>query len=124
MLAFHLALVENPQDSLVVSTFSAVLLNGTWKKALEFARQQERVHGVQFVPEIRASDTKSDELILEEVSHLASLIKSSVSSLTSACALQQSLGRYQISPSEVVSATCDLSVLKYFSYSTTMSLFL
>ncbi|URE41297.1 Poly A polymerase head domain [Musa troglodytarum] len=95
LLAFHLALVENPQDALVVWTFSAILHDGTWKKAAEYARKNVKAHA-QFVPEIRSSsDTKSDELILEETSHLASLVKSSVNAFTSIDALQQSLGRYQ-----------------------------
>ncbi|CAD5164159.1 unnamed protein product [Musa acuminata subsp. malaccensis] len=95
LLAFHLALVENPQDALVVWTFSAILHNGTWKKASEYARKNVKAHA-QFVPEIRSSsDTKSDELILEETSHLASLVKSSVNAFTSIDALQQSLGSYQ-----------------------------
>ncbi|RRT52374.1 hypothetical protein BHE74_00051232 [Ensete ventricosum] len=95
LLAFHLALVENPQDALVVWTFSAILHNGTWKKAAEYARKNVKAHA-QFVPEIRSSsDTKSDELILEETSHLASLVKSSVNAFTRIDALQQSLGRYQ-----------------------------
>ncbi|XP_042472519.1 poly(A) polymerase I-like [Zingiber officinale] len=100
IMAFHLALVENPQDSLVVWTFSTILYRGTWNNAIEIAKQNERVHHVQFIPEIHASiNPKSDEEILEEVSHLASLIKTSVNSLTSIDALEKSLGRYGNPPS-------------------------
>ncbi|KAG6522413.1 hypothetical protein ZIOFF_019553 [Zingiber officinale] len=100
IMAFHLALVENPQDSLVVWTFSTILYRGTWNNAIEIAKQNERVHHVQFIPEIHASiNPKSNEEILEEVSHLASLIKTSVNSLTSIDALEKSLGRYGNPPS-------------------------
>lgn len=94
MLAFHLALVEHPQDALVVWTLSSILYHGTWSTATEFAKQNVKGHD-QFVPEIlEPSDSKSDELLLEETCHLASLIKSSVDALTRIDVLQQSLTRY------------------------------
>ncbi|XP_074583519.1 uncharacterized protein LOC141839626 isoform X2 [Curcuma longa] len=100
IMAFHLALVENPQDSLVVWTFSTILYRGTGNNAIEIAKQNGRVHHVQFIPEIHASIyPKSDEKILKEVSRLASLIKNSVNSLTSIDALEKSLGRYGNPPS-------------------------
>ncbi|XP_008789358.2 poly(A) polymerase I-like [Phoenix dactylifera] len=94
LLAFHLALVEHPQDALVVWTLSSILYHGMWSKAMEFARQNVKGHG-QFVPEIlEPSESKSDELLLEETCHLASLVKSSVDALTRIDVLQQSLTRY------------------------------
>lgn len=94
LLAFHLALVEHPQDALVVWTLSSILYHGTWSKAIEFARQNVKGHG-QFVPEIlEPSESKSDELLLEETCRLASLVKSSVDALTRTDVLQQSLTRY------------------------------
>lgn len=109
--------MENPQDALVVWTFSAILHNGTWKKAAEYARKNVKAHA-QFVPEIRSSsDTISDELILEETSHLASLVKSSVNAFTSIDALQQSLGRYQgpLSSGVVSASTCPVCAETLFS---------
>ncbi|KAG1355352.1 poly(A) polymerase I-like [Cocos nucifera] len=94
LLAFHLALVEHPQDALVVWTLSSIMYHGTWSKATEFARQNVKGHD-QFVPEIlEPSESKSDELLLEETCCLASLIKSSVDALTRIDVLQQSLTRY------------------------------
>lgn len=93
-MAFHLALVEHPQDALVVWTLSSILYHGTWSKATEFARQNVKGFD-QFVPEIlEPSESKSDELLLEETCCLASLIKSSVDALTRIDVLQQSLTRY------------------------------
>ncbi|XP_072986294.1 uncharacterized protein [Typha latifolia] len=95
LLAFHLALVDHPQDSLVVWAFSSILYYGTWTTAIQFIRENAK-NSVQFVPEtIVPSGTKSDELLMEEVSHLASLVKSSVYALTSLDALHRFLARYQ-----------------------------
>lgn len=94
LLAFHLTLVEHPQDPLVVLMISSILHHGTWCKATEFARRN--VKGlVHFVPEIlQPSESKSDELLLEETSCLASLVKSSVNALTRMDVLQQSMDKY------------------------------
>ncbi|KAJ0967061.1 hypothetical protein J5N97_023978 [Dioscorea zingiberensis] len=93
LLAFHLALVDHPQDALVVWTFASILFHGIWTKGVQFAR--ENVIDVTFAPEISApSGTKSNESLLEDVSHLASLVKSSLSSLTNTDALRQSMTRY------------------------------
>ncbi|KAM0949738.1 putative polynucleotide adenylyltransferase [Dioscorea sansibarensis] len=93
LLAFHLALVDHPQEALVIWTFSSMLYHGLWSKAMRFAR--ENVIYAKFVPEISTSSaTKSDETLLEEVSHLASLVKSSLIALTTNDALQQSMARY------------------------------
>ncbi|XP_039134087.1 uncharacterized protein LOC120271471 [Dioscorea cayenensis subsp. rotundata] len=92
-MAFHLALLDHPQDALVVWTFSSILYHGLWSKGLQFAR--ENVIYAKFVPEISTSSaTISDESLLEEVSHLASLVKSSSIALTTNDALQQSMARY------------------------------
>lgn len=93
LMAFHLALLDHPQDALVVWTFSSILYHGLWSKGLQFAR--ENVIYAKFVPEISTSSaTISDESLLEEVSHLASLVKSSSIALTTNDALQQSMARY------------------------------
>lgn len=117
IMTFHLALVENPQDSLVVWTFATILYRGTSNNAVEIAKQNERVRDVQFIPEIHTSiNPKSDEEILEEVSRLASLIKTSANSLTSIGALEKSLGRYGNPPSSrMVSVISLLSVEMYYS---------
>lgn len=107
-MAFHLALLDHPQDALVVWTFSSILYHGLWSKGLQFAR--ENVIYAKFVPEISTSSaTISDESLLEEVSHLASLVKSSSIALTTNDALQQSMARYpnQASCSGLVSIDND-----------------
>ncbi|KAJ8625669.1 hypothetical protein MRB53_034199 [Persea americana] len=94
LLAFHLALINHPQDPLVVWTFASNLYYGNWCKAVEFARENAKM-GVQFSPEIlEMSATESDESLLEEVSHLASLVISSIDALTNTDALLKTMGRY------------------------------
>ncbi|ONK62415.1 uncharacterized protein A4U43_C07F3630 [Asparagus officinalis] len=95
LLAFHLALVNQPQEAIVISTFASVLYLGTWDRGIKFVRENVKRH-VQFVPEIEeASGTKSDESLLEQTSQLASLLKTSVSALVDPEALQESLVKYK-----------------------------
>lgn len=106
LLAFHLALVNYPQDALVIWTFASILYLGSWDRAIKFVRKNVRGH-VQFVPEILElsgtksdglllEETKSDESLLEKTSHLVSLIKSSIDAFTSIEALQESLTKYRM----------------------------
>ncbi|KAG4988081.1 hypothetical protein JHK85_031064 [Glycine max] len=52
--AFHLALVNNPQDALVVWAFASVLYHGEWEKGIKFAKEHAKMF-VNFAPEIRMS---------------------------------------------------------------------
>lgn len=102
LLAFHLALIDNPQDSLVIWTFSSILFYGTWNEAMAFVKRSSEVL-IHFIPEILPpSIAKPDELLLEETSRFASLVKSSVETLTDSKVLQQSLAKY----SQLLSSPC------------------
>lgn len=98
LLAFHMALVNHPQDSLVVFTFASILYHGGWKKGLEFAR--DNVQGiVDYVPEISSSSAcKSEEDLEEEVSQLAALVLDSIAALTATESLVESMSKYPESP--------------------------
>ncbi|XP_042508935.1 uncharacterized protein LOC122084613 isoform X2 [Macadamia integrifolia] len=98
LLAFHLALVEEPQDALVVWAFCSTLYHGNWREAVKCARENALEH-VQFVPEIlQACITKSDQTLAEEVSHLASLVQYSIDVLTDPKCLLESMSRYPLFP--------------------------
>ncbi|XWS42224.1 hypothetical protein CRYUN_Cryun17cG0149700 [Craigia yunnanensis] len=98
LLMFHLALVNNPQDALVVWTFASVLYHGKWKEGVEFAREHIKVE-VKFVPEISGfSETKSDEDLAKEVAQFASLVQDSVWALTETSSLFESMSGYPFSP--------------------------
>ncbi|KAL6645278.1 hypothetical protein ACP70R_016886 [Stipagrostis hirtigluma subsp. patula] len=97
LLAFHSALVNSPQDAQVIRAFAALLYFGTWESTIEFLEEDVGAH-VPFVPETLApSQTKMDN-IMEQTSHLASLVKSSVNTLSNLDALQQSLARFADAP--------------------------
>ncbi|GLU19681.1 hypothetical protein SLE2022_359170 [Rubroshorea leprosula] len=98
LLVFHLALVKNPQDALVVWTFASVLFHGKWEEGLKFAREHANMQ-VTFVPEISGfSVTKSDEDIAKEVAQLASLAQDSICALTEKERLFELMSRYPFSP--------------------------
>jgi predicted RNase H-like nuclease (RuvC/YqgF family) len=126
LLVFHTTLVISPQDTLVIRAFAALLYFGSWESAIEFLKEEEEDEEeeeeevgeeeagdqVSFVPEtLGPSRTKLDDL-MEQTSHLASLVNASVLKLTSSDALEQSLARFSEPPqfSGVVSIS-----LAYFS---------
>ncbi|KAK8916268.1 hypothetical protein KSP39_PZI022763 [Platanthera zijinensis] len=97
LLAFHLALVDNPQDALVIWTFSSILYHGAWNEAVEFAKGSSNDLN-QFVPEIaESSTTMPDNLLFRKTFLFESLAKSAVKILTDIEVLQQSLVKYGLS---------------------------
>ncbi|RCV46700.1 hypothetical protein SETIT_9G552600v2 [Setaria italica] len=102
LLVFHTTLVISPQDTLVIKAFAALLYFGSWESAIEFLKEEEEEEEdgaqVSFVPEtLGPSQTKLDDL-MEQTSHLASLVNASVLTLTSSDALEQSLARFSEPP--------------------------
>ncbi|XP_054809791.1 uncharacterized protein LOC129311486 [Prosopis cineraria] len=88
LLAFHLALVNNPQDALVVWALASVLYHGEWEKGVEFAKEQAQ-RNVGFSPEIKKSCVyKSDDEIARAVAQLASLVVDSIPPLINENILQ------------------------------------
>jgi len=97
LLVFHTALVISPQDTLVIRAFAALLYFGSWESAIEFLKEEAGAQ-VTFVPEtLGPSQAKLDDL-MEQTSHLASLVNSSVLTLTCSDALEQSLARFAEPP--------------------------
>jgi hypothetical protein len=95
-LVFHSTLVISPQDTLVIRAFAAVLYFGTWETTVKFL--EEVGPEVTFAPETMGpSRTKLDDL-MEQTSHLASLVNSSIDTLTCVHGLEQSLARFSEPP--------------------------
>lgn len=91
LLAFHMALVNKPQDASVVWTLSSVLYHGKWNEGVKLARKHAQVP-VDFSPEIlKECDSKSDEELAERVSELASLVQDCVMSLSKTSDLSASM---------------------------------
>lgn len=98
LLAFHQALVTNPQDGFVVCVFASVLYHGKWKEGVKFARENAKLQ-VKFIPEISGiSEFKSDKELAKEVSHLAALVRDSVGALIDRDILVHSMSKYPVSP--------------------------
>ncbi|KAI4314642.1 hypothetical protein L6164_027530 [Bauhinia variegata] len=78
LLAFHLALINSPQDAIAVWAFASVLYHGKWEEGIKFAKEHGEMN-VNFVPEIRRScKYKSDKEIAKEVPKLADSIRAEI----------------------------------------------
>ncbi|MED6109410.1 hypothetical protein PIB30_033284 [Stylosanthes scabra] len=98
LLAFHLALVNNPQEAIVVWALASILYHGNWEEAVKFAKEHAEM-SVNFAPEIRMSClNKSEEEIAKAVTKLASHVISSVPVLVDNESLLQSMARYASFP--------------------------
>lgn len=97
-MAFHLALVNNPQEAIVIWAFASALYLGNWEEGVKFAKEHAETH-VDFVPEILgSSNVKSDQELAKEVTLLASLVQDSMSTLAETDSLFKSMSRYPFSP--------------------------
>jgi hypothetical protein len=93
LLTFHSALVNSPHDAQVIRAFAALMYFGSWEGAVNFLNQDIGAPA-PFIPETLGPSRSKLENLMEQTSHLASLVKSSVDTLTSIDALQQSLAKY------------------------------
>lgn len=97
-MAFHSALVNNPQEAIVIWAFASALYHGNWEEGVKFAKEHAEMH-VDFVPEILgSSNIKSDQELAKEVTLLASLVQDSMSTLAETESLFKSMSRYPFSP--------------------------
>ncbi|XBH96310.1 CC-adding tRNA nucleotidyltransferase-like isoform X2 [Triticum dicoccoides] len=93
LLAFHNALVNSPQDAQVIKAFAALMHFGTWDSAIEFLNEDVGAP-VTYVPEAFGRSGAKVDNLMERTSHLVSLVKSSVDTLTCLNTLKQSVVRY------------------------------
>ncbi|CAI9272234.1 unnamed protein product [Lactuca saligna] len=100
ILAFHLALVNNPQHPFVILTFASVLYHQSWKDGLKFARKYGQPP-VNFDPE--SLDTYdefiSDDEIATKVNQLAIMVIDSVDVLMETYCLNHAMENFPGSPS-------------------------
>ncbi|XP_055803338.1 uncharacterized protein LOC129872376 isoform X2 [Solanum dulcamara] len=98
LLAFHLALITDPQGAFVVLTFASVLYHGNWKEGVEFARRHSDAACI-YAPEISDSqDSTSDDELVERVTDLAVLVQNSLDILTDKDSLQKAMSKFPGSP--------------------------
>ncbi|KAJ0097836.1 hypothetical protein Patl1_29244 [Pistacia atlantica] len=77
LLAFHQALVNNPQDAFVIWVFVSVLYNGKWEEVVKIARERAKDQ-VNFAPEISGFLELNQ---MKNLSELASLVQDCVNAL-------------------------------------------
>ncbi|KAL9670647.1 hypothetical protein QQ045_008203 [Rhodiola kirilowii] len=119
LLAFHLALNTKPQEPLVIWTLSLLLCTKNWSKSVESARESAQRQKYFSAPEIFESlDYMDDVELANKVSELASLVTTSIRSLTNEHALLESISRFRKPPSSVlvfVPERCGKDTAKLFS---------
>ncbi|XP_011650262.1 uncharacterized protein LOC101212579 isoform X2 [Cucumis sativus] len=97
LLAFHLALVNNPQNSLVVLAFAATLYHGEWNEGVNYAREKSLVE-INLRPEItRSAKFKSEEKLAEGVTRFALKVQGCIAALTSKDCLLEAMSTFPAS---------------------------
>ncbi|KAL3345844.1 hypothetical protein AABB24_024670 [Solanum stoloniferum] len=98
LLAFHLALITDPQGAFVVLTFASVLYHGNWKEGVNFARRHSDAASI-YAREISDSQGSiSDDELVERVTELAVLVQNSLDILTDKDSLQEAMSKFPGSP--------------------------
>lgn len=98
LLAFHLALITDPQGAFVVLTFASVLYHGNWEEGVKFARRHSDAASI-YAPEISDSQASiSDDELVERVKELAVLVQNSLVILTDKDSLQEAMSKFPGSP--------------------------
>ncbi|MCE0482070.1 hypothetical protein HAX54_040461 [Datura stramonium] len=98
LLAFHLALITDPQEAFVVLSFASVLYHGNWKEGVKFARRHSDAASV-YAPEILDSQGSiSDDELVGRVTELAVLAQNSIDILTDKDSLQEAMSKFPGSP--------------------------
>uniref|UniRef100_A0A0E0K8D0 Poly A polymerase head domain-containing protein n=1 Tax=Oryza punctata TaxID=4537 RepID=A0A0E0K8D0_ORYPU len=98
---------------MVIRAFAALMYFGSWESAVNFLNQDIGAPA-PFIPETLGPSRSKLDNLMEQTSHLASLVKSSVDMLTSLDALQQSLAKYSKASQVLVSSRERERVLRIF----------
>ncbi|XP_073046169.1 uncharacterized protein [Primulina eburnea] len=94
LLAFHLALFNNPQNVVVALTVASRFSHGTWEESVNFARKHAPVSRI-YVPEIVAGfDFLSDDEVAERVTNFSVQMKESVDVFTNMDCLLKSMAKF------------------------------
>ncbi|KAK6154034.1 hypothetical protein DH2020_013673 [Rehmannia glutinosa] len=98
IMAFHMALLSNPQHAVVVLTFASLLYHRTWEESIKFARQSALSSRI-YVPEILdAFDYLSDDEIAERVTQFARQVENYGSVLINKDCLLEAMTRFPEAP--------------------------
>lgn len=99
LLAFHLALVDEPRDALVVTSFVISVRNGgNLEKAVNKARGIWK-RANKFHPEVLdAVENECDESVVDKVLDLALAVKSSLNAMVDEYVVSQAMAKYPQAP--------------------------
>ncbi|XP_022867742.1 uncharacterized protein LOC111387420 [Olea europaea var. sylvestris] len=94
LLVFHLALIYNPQQAVVVLTLASVLYHGKWKDSIKFAREHAPDTCI-YAPEVlNTSDFLSDNEIAERVTQFVVQVQNSVDLLVDTDCLLKAMASF------------------------------
>lgn len=115
ILAFHTALVDEPQDPLVVAAFSLALHNGgSLYEAIEIARNISQPH-VSFHEIVETNHRESDYVLMARVVNLAASVKAMLWKMTDHHYVSQAMIEYPQAPwSDLVRVKNVLSILWFW----------
>lgn len=113
-MAFHQALINNPQHSFVVLTFGSVLYHQSWEDGLNFARKYGQSL-VSFDPETTNScKFISDDEVAKKVKYLAMRVIDSIDILVDTDILHNTMSKFPGSPCSGLVSKSDLLYLTLF----------
>ncbi|KAL5979288.1 hypothetical protein ACLOJK_019186 [Asimina triloba] len=99
MLAFHQALVDEPQDPLVVAAFTLAINNGgDLSEAVNIARGIKQPHDGSFEELLAPEKIETDSELKDEVLDLASSVKSALSMMTDEYFVSKAMAKYPQAP--------------------------
>ncbi|KAF3627983.1 putative G2/mitotic-specific cyclin-1-like [Capsicum annuum] len=98
LLAFHMALITDPQHAFVILTFASVLYHANWKEAVKFAEKHSEdaaVYGPEFS---NSQGSISDDELAKKVAQLAVQAQKSINILTDRDCLLEAMSNFPGAP--------------------------
>lgn len=100
IFAFHKALVDQPQDPLVVTAFSlAVHSGGSLLESVEIARRICQPYQSSFPELLEAQNPDSNNALVHKTINFAALVKTALCNMTDGCYVSKAMAKYPKAPS-------------------------
>lgn len=100
IFAFHKALVDQPQDPLVVTAFSlAVHSGGSLLESVEIARRISQPYQSSFPELLEAQNPDSNNALVHKTINFAALVKTALCNMTDGCYVSKAMAKYPKAPS-------------------------
>ncbi|KAF9686122.1 hypothetical protein SADUNF_Sadunf03G0125400 [Salix dunnii] len=100
IFAFHMALVDQPQDPLVVAAFSlAVHSGGSLLESVEIARRMSQPYHSSFPELLEARKPGSNNALMLKTINFAAMVKTALCNMTDECYVSKAMAKYPKAPS-------------------------